>query len=67
VYGPFRIAGRHTADSNAAFDRQLRETDPRWGVRDLEAVGAAAADQGLALDERVPMPANNQTLVFRRA
>jgi SAM-dependent methyltransferase len=66
VYGPFRIDGRHTADSNAAFDRQLRETDPRWGVRDLEAVREAASHHGLELEERVPMPANNQTLLFRR-
>lgn len=66
LYGPFRIDGRQTAASNAAFDRQLRDTDPRWGVRDLEAVCAAASDHGLVLEERVPMPANNQTVVFRR-
>lgn len=66
LYGPFRIDGRHTADSNESFDRQLRDTDPGWGVRDLEAVCGAASDHGLALEERVPMPANNQTVVFRR-
>jgi SAM-dependent methyltransferase len=66
VYGPFRIGGAHTASSNAAFDADLRQRDPRWGVRDLEAVVALALASGLALEERVPMPANNQTLVFRR-
>jgi SAM-dependent methyltransferase len=66
LYGPFRVAGAHTAPSNAAFDADLRQRDPAWGVRDLEAVIEAAATSGLVFEERVPMPANNQTLVFRR-
>jgi hypothetical protein len=66
IYGPFRIAGVHTASSNADFHRGLRARDPRWGVRDLEAVVALAESSGLGFVERVPMPANNQTLVFRR-
>lgn len=65
LYGPFRIDGAHTAPSNAAFDADLRARDDRWGVRDLADVTAAAASAGLALVERVAMPANNQTLVFR--
>ena len=63
-YGPFRIAGEHTAPSNADFDESLRQRDPEWGVRDLEAICDAAA--GFRLEERVEMPANNQMLVFRR-
>lgn len=66
LYGPFRIGGAHTAPSNETFDAGLRARDPRWGVRDLEAVLAAAQRAGLAMTERVPMPANNQSLVFTK-
>lgn len=59
-------AGRHTAPSNAAFDAALRRRDPAWGVRDLDAVAAAAAAHDLALAETVPMPANNLSVVFRK-
>ncbi len=66
LYGPFRHGGRHTAPSNAAFDASLRARDPRWGVRDAEALQAHAARHGLKLDEIIRMPANNETLLFRR-
>ncbi len=66
LYGPYRIEGTHTAASNHDFDRQLRTSDPRWGVRDLEAVRDAGTARGLQLARRHDMPANNQTLVFRR-
>jgi SAM-dependent methyltransferase len=66
TYGPYRVGGAHTAPSNAAFDADLRARDPSWGVRDLEAVVELAASRGLTLAERVAMPANNLTLVFRR-
>lgn len=67
LYGPFRRGGAHTAPSNEAFDASLRAQDPRWGVRDLEEVAALAATQGFGAPEVVPMPANNLTVVFRRA
>lgn len=67
LYGPFRIGGVHTAPSNEAFDANLRERNPNFGVRDLEAVAELAGQAGLRLAERVPMPANNQTLVFVRS
>jgi SAM-dependent methyltransferase len=66
LYGPFRLQGAHTAESNERFDESLRARDARWGVRDAELVIALAQTHGLNLSERVAMPANNQTLVFRR-
>lgn len=66
LYGPYRRSGVPTAPSNEAFDASLRSRDPRWGLRELEAVDAEAAAQGLGLDRVVEMPANNLTIVFRR-
>jgi SAM-dependent methyltransferase len=67
LYGPYRIDGRHTAPSNLAFDAWLRGQNAQWGVRDLTDVTALARRHGLALAETVPMPANNLSVIFRRA
>jgi hypothetical protein len=67
LYGPFKRHGRHTAPSNQSFDGDLRMRNPRWGVRCLETeVVPLAINSGFALDEVVPMPANNLTIIFRR-
>jgi SAM-dependent methyltransferase len=66
LYGPFRLGGRHTAPSNAAFDLDLRARDPNWGVRDLEAIGALAQAAGLDHLDSVAMPANNLSVIWRR-
>lgn len=65
LYGPFAVDGCHTAPTNAAFDASLRAQDPEWGVRDVADVAAEAARHGLELEQRIAMPANNFTLVFR--
>jgi SAM-dependent methyltransferase len=66
LYGPFKRGGQHTAESNAAFDESLRQGNPEWGVRDIEALERLAAGAGLALIEIAEMPANNLILVFER-
>ena len=66
LYGPFRRDGAHTAPSNAAFDRSLRQQNPDWGVRDLEAVTALAQSHGFADPIVEAMPANNLSLVFKK-
>ena len=66
LYGPYRRDGRHTAPSNEAFDRDLRQQNPAWGVRDLEAVVSLAAAKGFGPPEIIDMPANNLSLVFKR-
>jgi hypothetical protein len=66
LYGPFRENGLHTTPSNAAFDADLRARNPDWGVRDLNDLTALAARHGMAAPDRIAMPANNLSLVFRR-
>ena len=67
LYGPFKRGGQHTAPSNAAFDQSLREGNPEWGVRDIEALEELAGRAGLTRIEMVQMPANNLMLAFARA
>jgi SAM-dependent methyltransferase len=64
TYGPYRFDGV-TAPSNESFDASLRAHNSAWGVRDVRELEAAAMSAGLRLDEVVPMPANNHSLVFR--
>jgi len=66
LYGPFIVDGEATADSNLAFDADLRTRNPAWGLRRLHDVQQQAAAQGLTLRERIAMPANNLLLVFVR-
>jgi len=66
LYGPYVESEVETAPSNLAFDRSLKERNPDWGLRDLDAVKAAAAEAGLAFAERRAMPANNLMLLFHR-
>jgi SAM-dependent methyltransferase len=67
LYGPYFQADVVTAPSNLAFDASLRARHPEWGIRDLEPVVAAAQAQGFALGAVVPMPANNLSVVLRKA
>lgn len=66
LYGPFVVDGDFIAESNVAFDAELRGRDPRWGLREVRAVERAAAEAGFSLESLVPRPANNHMLVMRR-
>jgi len=66
LYGPYRRQGIVTAASNEAFDASLKARDPRWGLRDLATVVAAAAEAGLGFDTLHEMPANNLSVVLRK-
>jgi SAM-dependent methyltransferase len=66
LYGPYLEAEVETAPSNVAFDQDLKNRDPAWGLRDLAQVTALAAEYGLKFAERIAMPANNLTAVFER-
>jgi SAM-dependent methyltransferase len=67
LYGPYREGGVHTAPSNEAFDRDLKSRNPEWGIRDVGDMTELAGRQYLHFVARIPMPANNLSLVFRRS
>lgn len=67
LYGPFSDGGEHTAPSNEAFDAYLRSINPAMGVRDADWITGLAGDLQLEPVADVVMPANNRTLIFRRA
>jgi hypothetical protein len=64
VYGPFLERGVPTSPGNLGFDASLRQRNPAWGIRELGDVAQQAALAGLALSQRIEMPANNLLLVF---
>ena len=66
VYGPFKVDGKCTTASNAQFDEMLRARDASFGYRDIDEVAMEGEKYGLELTERIPMPANNFMLCFRR-
>jgi hypothetical protein len=66
IYGPFNQGGGFTGLGNAAFDADLRRRNSAWGLRDLEAVDAAAAANGFTAGPHRVMPADNRLLVYRR-
>ena len=66
LYGPYLEDGVPTSPGNLAFDADLRARNPAWGLRRREDVEQEAARAGLALRERVAMPANNLLLVWAR-
>jgi hypothetical protein len=65
LYGPYKRKGFATAPSNQALDRNLRDRNPAWGLRDLEAVAAIAQSVGFSVPTVTEMPANNLSVVFR--
>ncbi len=65
LYGPYIEQGVETAPSNWNFDASLKARDPRWGLREAEALDALAAQNGLARSARYALPANNIVLIYR--
>ncbi len=67
LYGPFNYNGQYTSESNARFDRWLKQRDPLSGIRDFEALNELAAGAGLELRKDYEMPANNRILTWLKS
>ena len=65
LYGPWLKDDIATADSNRAFDADLKARDPAWGLRRVEEFARVAQD-AFELVETRQMPANNLMLLLRR-
>jgi hypothetical protein len=65
LYGPWLKDDLPTAESNLAFDADLKRRDPEWGLRRVEDFAAAASDHFKLVEIRA-MPANNLMLLLRR-
>ncbi len=66
LYGPFLEPGVQTAPSNLDFDLSLKSRNPAWGLRCVDEVTAIGRRQGLILQSRLAMPANNLSLIYRK-
>ena len=68
IYGPFKLDGEYRTDSNKEFDCKLLSAGvAEWGLKDVSDLSRTASDNGLELTERIDMPANNFSLLFRPA
>lgn len=67
LYGPYRQSDVPLAASNAVFDDSLRRRNPKWGLRELDAVAELARAAGFGEPAVTAMPANNLSVVFRKA
>ena len=67
LYGPYKRGGQHTAPSNENFEQWLKNQNAEWGVRDLADVAECAGRNGFSGPEVYAMPANNLSVVFRKA
>lgn len=65
-YGPFKIDGKNTNESNVEFEKWLKEKDPSFGIRDIADVELVASEADFKLVKPHPMPANNLMLEFAR-
>ena len=64
-YGPYKVGGT-AVESNLRFDESLKSRNSSWGVRNIEDVIDAAKKEGLSYVDRIEMPANNMSVLFRK-
>jgi len=67
LYGPFKLGGDFTSESDAEFDASLKRQDPAMGIRDFEALDELARAAGLDRGGLLAMPANNFLAVWRKS
>ena len=66
LYGPFKICNKHTSLSNSLFDNSLKMQNELWGIRNLEEVSLEAEKNGFYQEDKISMPANNFSIIYRK-
>ena len=66
LYGPFKVGGSHTSESNNKFDISLRDRNSSWGVRNIEDVINIAKNCGFFDYDVYEMPVNNKSVIFKK-
>jgi AraC-like DNA-binding protein len=68
IYGPFKVEGKFSTDSNKEFHETLASHQvAEWGLKDIADLKKAAANHHLELKEIIDMPSNNFSLIFGRS
>ena len=66
LYGPFKIANKHTSQSNYFFDNSLKIQNDLWGIRNIEEVNYEAKRNNFFQEDMISMPANNFSIIYRK-
>jgi cyclopropane fatty-acyl-phospholipid synthase-like methyltransferase len=66
LFGPFKQDGVVHTQNSARLDAFLREKNPDWGLRDLEAVAALGTARGMLTEQVIDMPGDNLGVVLRK-
>ncbi|XP_014285668.1 methyltransferase-like 26 [Halyomorpha halys] len=67
TYGPYAFNGSITPESNVNFNASLRAQNPSWGLRDVpRELEPLANANGIFLESKHDLPANNNFLVWRK-
>lgn len=67
LYGPYFRDGVEPAEGNLAFERSLKSRNLQWGIRDVADMDVLAEKTGFKRERLIEMPANNISLVYRKA
>lgn len=66
TYGPYANNGVLEPQSNRDFDRNIRQRDPNFGVRDIQDLIKLAEAYNMNLTHIHEMPSNNKCLVWEK-
>ena len=66
LYGPFKIDGKHTSESNKVFDESLKAKNNSWGVRDIADLKKIGKANQMSFLKKIQLPANNSVLIFTK-